>query len=138
MAGMSPFNNPLFLGFEHFENMLERASKGGADSYPPYNIEQIDETHLRITVAVAGFTEKDLSVTVEDNQLVICGIKPEQAEEKIYLHKGIATRQFKKSFVIADNLKVISANTENGLLNIDLEKTEPQVKIKHIKINSGN
>ncbi len=138
MAGMSPFNNPLFLGFEHFENMLERAGKNSGDSYPPYNIEQLDENHLRITIAVAGFTEKDLSITQEDNQLIICGLKPDQPEERIYLHKGIATRQFKKSFVIAENIKVISANTENGLLNIDLERLEPEVKVKHIKINSGN
>ena len=138
MSRTAGFNSPLMLGFDHFERMLDRVAKSSADGYPPYNIEQIGENGIRITVAVAGFTDDDLSVTVEDNQLVIRGKQvDDRAEERIFIHRGIAARQFQKAFLLAEGIEVTGANLDNGLLNVDLERIVPEPEIKAIKIQKG-
>ena len=140
MPRMSVFNSPLLLGFDHFERMLDRASKASAEGYPPYNIEQIGENGLRITLAVAGFSMADLNVAVEDNQLVVRGQLKDGGEDggedgRVYLHRGIASRQFQRSFVLADGVEVVSADIENGLLHIDLRRTAPQQVVQTIPIS---
>ncbi|MBT7942088.1 MAG: Hsp20 family protein [Alphaproteobacteria bacterium] len=143
MPRMSIFNSPLLLGFDHFEQMLDRASKASAEGYPPYNIEQIGENSLRITLAVAGFSMDDLTVSLEDNQLVVRGHledKPAMGangEETVFLHRGIASRQFQRSFVLAEGIEVHGANLDNGLLFINLERLVPEPEIRAIKIESG-
>jgi HSP20 family molecular chaperone IbpA len=129
MSRLSLFNSPFLLGFEHFEQALERISKASADGYPPYNVAQLDEQRLRITLAVAGFAAADLQVQVRDNQLVIAG-KRDDGPASLYLHRGIATRQFQRNFVLADGIVVAGAALENGLLHVDLERppSEPQVR----------
>ena len=109
MTRVSLFSSPLLLGFDHVERMIERAAKAGSEGYPPYNIEQTGEDGLRITLAVAGFTQSDLSITVEDNQLVIRGRQTDD-KDRVYLHRGIAARQFQRSFVLADGIEVIGAD----------------------------
>ena len=128
-------NNPFMLGFDSLERMLDRAQKN-SESYPPYNIEQIDPNHLRITVAVAGFSEDDLTIEVEDKQLVIRGQHSEdETTTHQYLYHGIASRQFQRSFVLADGIEVMDARLDNGLLHIDLEQNEPETKVRQIKIS---
>jgi HSP20 family molecular chaperone IbpA len=127
------FNNPFLLGFEHIERLLERTSK--SEAYPPYNIEHLTDDRLRITLAVAGFQPQDLSVTVEDNQLVIRGRQSESAE-KSYLHRGIAARQFQRSFVLAEGIDVIGAELRHGLLSIDLERPKQTNVVRTIAIRS--
>jgi HSP20 family molecular chaperone IbpA len=136
MSRMSVFNSPLLLGFDHFERVLDRVAKASADGYPPYNIEQIGENGLRITLAVAGFTMDDLGVTLEDNQLVIRGKARDDDDGRIFLHRGIAARQFQRSFVLAEGIEVKSAALDNGLLHIDLERQVPEVKVRTIKIEA--
>ncbi len=141
MSRMSVFNSPLLLGFEHFERILDRASKASAEGYPPYNIEQFGENALRITLAVAGFSMNDLNVSVEDNQLVIRG-RLEDAdgdgdENRVYLHRGIASRQFQRSFVLAEGIEVQSATMDNGLLYIELERIVLEPEVRTIKIESS-
>ena len=136
MARMSVFSSPLLLGFEHIEQMIDRANKSSAEGYPPYNIEQIDQNALQITLAVAGFSENDLAVTVEDNQLCIRGKTPSSSGERVYLHRGIASRNFTRSFVLAEGIEVKNARQENGLLHIELQRKILESKIKKIKINS--
>lgn len=139
MSRISLFNHPLLLGFDHFERTLDRLSKKGADGYPPYNIEQIDENRLRITIAVAGFSEGDLSVEMVDNQLVIQGKVQEDGSgggERVYLHKGIAARQFQRNFILADGIQVTGAILDNGLLQIDLQRPEPESRARRIEISS--
>jgi HSP20 family molecular chaperone IbpA len=133
MTRLSPFNSPLFLGFDHFERTLDRLSKAAADGYPPYNVEQIDENRLRITLAVAGFAMNDLAVRIEDNQLVVRG-KQTEDKDRIYLHRGIAARQFQRSFVLADGIEVKGAWLDNGLLHIDLERPVPESKVRVVEI----
>jgi len=128
------FTSPLFLGFDHLEQMLERASKTSSDGYPPYNIEQISPTGLRITLAVAGFTMDDLQITQEDNQLVIRGRQTDDSQGRVFLHRGIAARQFQRSFVLAEGIEVKGAWLDNGLLHIDLAKPQPEVRVKTIPI----
>lgn len=139
MPRMSVFNSPLLLGFDHFERMLDRASKASAEGYPPYNIEQVGENNLRITLAVAGFSMDDLSVSVEDNQLVIRGRQDndQEDESRVYLHRGIAARQFQRSFVLAEGIEVKTARLDNGLLYIDLERIVPEPQVRTIKIEGG-
>ena len=129
MTRLSLFNSPLLLGFEPFEQALDRISKTSTDGYPPYNVEQVDDAHLRITLAVAGFGPDDLQVQTQDNQLTIRG-KHKDEGERIYLHRGIAARQFQRSFVLADGIEVANAALDNGLLHIDLERpiNEPDVR----------
>ncbi len=139
MSGMSVFNSPLLLGFEHFERMLDRASKASAEGYPPYNIEQLGEDALRITLAVAGFSIDDLKVSVEDNQLVIRGRLEDNDEDEgsVYLHRGIASRQFQRSFVLAEGIEVKGSTMDNGLLYIGLERLQAEPEVRTIKIESG-
>lgn len=139
MSRMSVFNSPLLLGFEHFERILDRASKASAEGYPPYNIEQIGENALRITLAVAGFSMDDLNVSVEDNQLVIRGRLEDTDEDKnrVFLHRGIASRQFQRSFVLAEGIEVQGATMDNGLLYIELERIMAEPEVRTIKIESG-
>ena len=134
MSRVPLFSSPFLLGFEPFERALDRISKSAGDGYPPYNVEQLSEHKLRITVAVAGFTPDELSTQIEDNQLVVRGRQREQPE-RIYLHRGIAARQFQRSFVLAEGIEVTGATLDNGLLHIDLERplSEPQVRSITIK-----
>lgn len=135
MTRVMQFNSPFLLGFDGLERMLERAAKA-SDGYPPYNVEQLPSDKaeaLRITLAVAGFSRDELEVTVEENQLVIRGRQIEE-EARTYLHRGIAARQFQRSFVLADGILVKGARLENGLLMIDLEKPEPERKVRMIEI----
>ena len=128
------FASPLFLGFDHLEQMLERAAKTSSDGYPPYNIEQTSPTQLRITLAVAGFTMDDLQITQEDNQLVIRGRQPDDTQGRVFLHRGIAARQFQRAFVLAEGIDVGGAWLDNGLLHIDLARPQPEPKVRHIEI----
>ncbi len=130
-------SHPYLLGFEQLDRMVERTVKSGNDGYPPYNIEQVDAAAYRITLAVAGFREEDLSITVEDSQLVIRGRQSEEAEGRVFLHRGIAARQFQRSFVLADGVEVAAALLENGLLHLDLMRQLPDTVITTIKINSS-
>ena len=130
----SLFNSPFLLGFEHIERLLERTAKG--DSYPPYNIEHSDENRLKITLAVAGFKAEDLSVNVEDNQLVIRG-RMTDPEDKTFLHRGIASRQFQRSFVLAEGIEVLAAELRHGLLTIELERPPQESVVRTIPIRSA-
>ncbi|MCB9963598.1 MAG: Hsp20 family protein [Rhodospirillales bacterium] len=133
------FDSPLFLGFDHFERTFDRMKKSGADGYPPYNIEQTSDHDLRITLAVAGFTMADLDVEVEQNQLIVRGRQKEEEEEgRVFLHRGIAGRQFQRSFVLADGIEVRGASLHNGLLHIDLERIIPESTARKIPIGSEN
>jgi HSP20 family molecular chaperone IbpA len=136
MSRLSLFNSPLLLGFDQFERALDRVSKATADGYPPYNVEQIGEDALRITLAVAGFTMDDLAVQVEDNQLVIRGKQVEETG-RVYLHRGIAARQFQRSFVLADGIEVTGAALDNGLLSIDLRRRAAEGLVRSIAIKTG-
>ena len=135
MTRVSLFSSPLLLGFDHVERMIERATKAGSEGYPPYNIEQTGEDGLRITLAVAGFTAADLAITVEDNQLVIRG-KQTDDKERIYLHRGIAARQFQRSFVLADGIDIVGASLGNGLLHVDLRRPKPAPQVRSIAIKT--
>ncbi|HXQ65731.1 MAG TPA: Hsp20 family protein [Alphaproteobacteria bacterium] len=137
MSRLTLFNSPLLLGFDHFEQALERVSKAGADGYPPYNIEQIGEDGLRITLAVAGFSESDLSIQLEDNQLVIRGKQAEEEGERVYLHRGIAARQFQRSFVLADGIEVVRAYLDNGLLHVELSRPPAANRVRTVKIDAA-
>lgn len=130
-------SHPYLLGFEQLDRMVERTVKSGNDGYPPYNIEQVDASAYRITLAVAGFREEDLSITIEDRQLVIRGQQCEDTEDRVFLHRGIAARQFQRSFVLADGVEVAGALLENGLLHLDLQRQVPNSVITTIKINAG-
>ncbi len=133
MSRLSLFNSPLLLGFDHFERALDRVAKTTGDGYPPYNVEQVGENALRITLAVAGFTMDNLSVQIEDNQLVIRG-KQEEDKDRVYLHRGIAARQFQRSFVLADGIEVGGARIENGLLHVDLARRVTESRVKRVEI----
>lgn len=133
MSRIGIFNSPLLLGFDHFERMLDRVSKAQADGYPPYNVEQTGDNSLRLTLAVAGFGRDDLAVQVEDNQLVVRGRQKEEAE-RVYLHRGIAARQFQRAFVLAEGIEVTGAALDNGLLHIDLNRRVPESRVRVIDI----
>lgn len=137
MARMSQFDSPLLLGFDQIERLLDRVSRSSGDGYPPYNIEKVTERELRITLAVAGFDADTLSITVEDNQLVISGKQPDDSECE-YLHRGIAARQFQRTFVLADGIEVSGAELDNGLLNVNLARREPESVIRKIEITHGS
>lgn len=134
---LSVFDSPMFLGFDHFERTLDRLKKSASEGYPPYNIEQIGESGLRITLAVAGFTMDDLDIELEDAQLTVRGRQVEDDEERMYIHRGIAARQFQRSFVLADGIEVRGAMMDNGLLHIDMEHVRPKSTAKKIKISSS-
>jgi HSP20 family molecular chaperone IbpA len=135
MSRLSLFNSPLLLGFDHFERALDRVSKASAEGYPPYNVEQVGDNRLRITLAVAGFSADELSVQIEDDQLVIRGKQAEQLD-RVYLHRGIAARQFQRSFVLAEGIEVTGAELENGLLHVDLLRPDVPPKSRTIAIQS--
>ncbi|WP_435141126.1 Hsp20 family protein [Pseudopelagicola sp. nBUS_19] len=128
---------PHMLGFEQLERLLERTSKTGNEGYPPFNIEQRSDQSFRITLAVAGFREEDLSITLEDRQLVIRGRQNDDSGNRVFLHRGIAARQFQRSFVLADGVEVGAADMENGLLHIDLSQSRPETVVQTIRINKG-
>lgn len=138
MSRQSPFAHPFLLGFDEIEQALDRVAKAAGDGYPPYNIERLPRTaqepeKLRITLAVAGFTRDQLEVTLEESQLVIRG-KQTDDKTRHYLHRGIAARQFQRSFLLADGMEVIGADLTNGLLSIDLVRPEPERVIRKIDI----
>lgn len=131
---LSVFDSPLFLGFDHFEKTFDRLRKSAGEGYPPYNIEQIGEDGLCITLAVAGFTMEDLDVELENNQLTIRGQQKDE-EERVYLHRGIAARQFQRSFVLADGIVVEGASLDNGLLHINMKRVQPESTARKIAIS---
>ena len=140
MSRMTPLSSPLLLGFDEIERVLDRVTKTGNDGYPPYNIERVsakEGDRLRITLAVAGFTREQLSVTVEDNQLVIrCQQSPDADQGRHFLHRGIAARQFQRAFVLAEGIEILTASLADGLLAIDLVRPEPERTVKTTDIVS--
>ena len=137
MSRVPSLSSPFLLGFDEIERALDRVSKA-ADGYPPYNIERFardaqNPERLRITLAVAGFTSDQLVVSIEENQLVIRG-RQQDDKSKQYLHRGIAARQFQRTFVLADGMEVLGADLKNGLLSIDLVRPEPERVVKTIAI----
>ncbi|CAN5609462.1 Hsp20 family protein [soil metagenome] len=132
-------SHPFLLGFEQLDRLLERSAKSATEGYPPYNIEQTTEMSYRITLAVAGFAEDDLEITVENHQLAIRGRQAEENGARAYLHRGIAARQFQRNFVLADGVEVVGAGLENGLLHIDLSRAQPESSVRTIRIgrNAG-
>jgi len=129
--------HPFLLGFDQLERLVERTAKTAADGYPPYNIELTGENAFRITLAVAGFGEDDLSITVEDRQLAIRGRAPDDAPDRVWLHRGIAGRQFQRAFVLADGVEVTGASLENGLLHVDLRRQVAAPELRRIEITRG-
>lgn len=136
MTRLSLFSSPLLLGFDQFERTLDRIAKSANDGYPPYDVEQIGEDRLRITLAVAGFTEDDLSIALEERQLVIRGKRSDDSD-RVYLHRGIAARQFQRAFVLAEGIEVTGAELDSGLLNIDLVRPRPEPVVQTIEIKRG-
>ena len=134
MAKLSFGAYPHMLGFEQLEQLLERTAKSSNEGYPPFNIEQTSDRSFRISLATAGFSEEDLSITLENRHLVIQGRRNQEARTRIFLHRGIATRQFQKSFVLADGVEVGEAFMENGLLHVDLIQNIPATDIQKIEI----
>jgi HSP20 family molecular chaperone IbpA len=137
MSRLTLFNSPLLLGFDHFERMLDRVTKAQADGYPPYNVEQTGEHALRLTLAVAGFALEDLSLLLEDNQLIVRG-KQKEDGERVYLHRGIAARQFQRAFVLAEGIEVRTAWLDNGLLYVDLVRPQPESRARTIEIKGAS
>lgn len=135
MSRVSMFNSPLLLGFDQFERTLERLAKS-AEGYPPYNIEKIGENGLRITLAVAGFTGDDLVIELVENQLTVRG-KQSDDSDRIFLHRGIAARQFQRAFMLADGIEVTGARLDNGLLAIDLVRPAAEPRVRTIRIEAG-
>jgi HSP20 family molecular chaperone IbpA len=129
------FNSPFLLGFDHFERAVDRIAKMSAEGYPPYNIEQIGENRIRITLAVAGFADRDLQIQVENNQLTVRG-RQEEASDRVYLHRGIAARQFQRSFVLAEGIEVMGAELDNGLLHVDLVRPEQESRVRNVEIKT--
>ncbi|PWR19468.1 Hsp20 family protein [Zavarzinia aquatilis] len=135
MSRLSVFNSPLLLGFDHMERVLDRVAKSATDGYPPYNIEQTGSDSLRISLAVAGFAREDLSVTVEENQLIVRGRQAQDDGKRVYIHRGIAARQFQKAFVLAEGIEIVKAGLDNGLLHIDLRRPVPATVVRTIPID---
>lgn len=136
MTKLTLGSHPFLLGFDQLERLVERTAKS-ENGYPPFNIEQSSDHSYRITLAVAGFGEDDLSITVEDRQLVVRGRQDDPGEDRIFLHRGIAARQFQKAFVLADGVEVAGATTENGLLHVDLKRSVPDTIVQTIEIKKG-
>ncbi len=134
MTKLTLGTHPYLLGFEQLERLVERTAKTGNDGYPPYNIEQTSERSYRITLAVAGFREEDLSITVEDRSLVIRGRQADDSQGRVFLHRGIAARQFQRSFVLAEGVEVGEAVMENGLLHVDLTRHVPETVVQTVRI----
>ncbi len=136
MTRGSIFNSPFLLGFDAFEEALDRIAKSAPDGYPPYNVEAVAPDRLRITLAVAGFDEDDLSVSIENNELKIVGRQAEDGE-RVFLHRGIAARQFQRRFVLADGMQVVDAHLDKGLLHVDLVRPQPEEVVQAIKIRKA-
>lgn len=134
MTKLSLGSHPFLLGFEQLERLVERTAKTAGEGYPPFNIEATSENAYRITLAVAGFREDDLTITVEDRQLVVRGRQGDDGAERVFLHRGIAARAFQRSFVLADGVEVAGASMEHGLLHIDLKRSVPEPVIQTIRI----
>lgn len=130
-------SHPLLLGFEPLERLVERTARAGADGYPPFNIELVEPNRFVVTLAVAGFTPDDIAVTVEDRQLVIRGQQDDPVAERVFLHRGIATRQFRRVFALAEGVEVTGAHLDNGLLAVTLERREPDSVVRAIPITRG-
>lgn len=130
-------SHPLLLGFEPLERLVERTARAGADGYPPFNIELADPHRFVITLALAGFGPEDLAITLEDRQLVVRGRQADPAPDRVFLHRGIATRQFTRAFALADGVEVTGARLDNGLLQITLERREPEIVVRSIPITLG-
>ena len=137
MSRVSFTSHPFLLGFEQLDRLVERTVKAGSDGYPPFNIEQHGEDAYRITLAVAGFSEGDLSITVEEQQLVVRGKHAEAEGERVFLHRGIAARPFQRSFVLAERVEVAGASLDHGLLHIDLIRRKPETVVRKIAINGA-
>ena len=138
MTKLTLSTHPFLLGFEQLERLVERTAKSDLGGYPPFNIEHTGDHRFQITLAVAGFAEADLSITIEDRQLVIRGKQDDTDDSRVYLHRGIAARQFQRSFVLADGVEVAGARMENGLLHVDLHQSQPDKVIQTIKISAGS
>ena len=136
MTKLSFGAHPHLLGFEQLERLVERTSKTASEGYPPFNIEAVADNAYRITLAVAGFREDDLAITVEDRQLVIRGRQSDDDGSRVFLHRGIAARAFQRSFVLADGVEVAGATMENGLLHIVLHRSAPEMVVQTIRIGS--
>lgn len=136
MSRVSVLKSPFLLGFDRFERTLERVVNASADAYPPYNIEAVGDEQLRITLAVAGFTSDDLEVTIEDNLLAVRG-KQKDENSRVYLHRGIAARQFQRSFLLAEGIEVQDAVLDDGLLNIELQRPLPERNVRNVEIKTG-
>ena len=136
MSKLTLGTHPFLLGFDQLERMVERTAKT-ENGYPPYNIEQVSENAFRITLAVAGFADEDLSITVEDRQLVVRGKQADDSEDRMFLHRGIASRQFQRTFLLAEGVEVSGAALSNGLLHIDLSRAVPESVVQTIRINKG-
>jgi HSP20 family molecular chaperone IbpA len=136
MSKLTLGTHPFLLGFDQLERMVERTAKS-ENGYPPYNIEQTSENVFRITLAVAGFGEDDLSVTLEDRQLVVRGRQTDETDGQVFLHRGIAARQFQRTFLLAEGVEVSGAALKNGLLHIDLARAVPESVVQTIKIGKG-
>jgi len=134
MSRVSFTSQPFLLGFDRLDKLVERTMKAGADNYPPFNIEQRGEDAYRITLAVAGFAEDDLSITVEEQQLIVRGRHDAEEDGRVYLHRGIAARPFQRSFVLAEHVEVESAGLECGLLHVDLVHRKPETAVRTIRI----
>jgi HSP20 family molecular chaperone IbpA len=137
MTKLTLGSHPFLLGFDQLERLVERTAKADANGYPPYNIEQSGENAYRITLAVAGFAEDDLSITLENRQLVIRGKQVDADADRVFLHRGIASRQFQRSFVLAEGVEVAGASMEHGLLHIDLHRAVPDSVVQTIRINGA-
>ncbi|MCA6286468.1 Hsp20 family protein [Phenylobacterium sp.] len=131
------FDSPFLLGFEHTRSQIERAAKAAAEGYPPYNVEDLGGGALRITLAVAGFTPETLQITLEDRQLTLAGRRDDGGKGDAFLHRGIASRSFIRSFVLADGVEVDRALLEHGLLHVDLSRPEPERQVRRIPIQSA-
>ena len=136
MSKLTLGTHPFLLGFDQLERMVERTAKA-ENGYPPYNIEQTSDNAFRITLAVAGFSEGDLSITVEDRQLVVRGKQDDEASDRIYLHRGIAARQFQRTFLLADGVEIAGATLKNGLLHVELSRSTPESVVRTIRIEKG-
>jgi len=137
MSRLSLAAHPFVLGFEELEKRVERTARAGADGYPPFNIEQRGPDAYRITLAVAGFSASDLTITVEENTLTIRGRQAEDVNERVFLHRGIAGRAFERSFVLADRVEVAGAHLEAGLLHVDLARQAADTSVRRIPIATG-
>jgi HSP20 family molecular chaperone IbpA len=137
MTRASWFDSPFLLGFDRLQELAERASHLATDGYPPYNIEAPGEDALRVTLAVAGFEPDELVVELEDRQLTVSGEKATNGADRSYLHRGIATRRFRRTFLMADGYEVEGARLENGLLHIDLKRPERTRAVQRIEIRSN-